>query len=153
SVTDVVVAPGALLDDDELTQLVASIERSSEHAVADAVVRFAQGRVALRTVTEFESSPGRGVRGDVSGVMVIAGTESFLAESGIDVAPMRDVADRLAESAKTPVYVGVGGTLAGLVAVADPIKPTSRRAIERLHGLGLDVVMLSGDHPHTANAV
>src|SRR5262249_46270190 len=62
-------------------------------------------------------------------------------------------ADRLAESAKTPVYVGVGGTLAGLVAVADPIKPTSRRAIERLHGLGLDVVMLSGDHPHTANAV
>src|SRR5215467_13468692 len=129
SVTDVVVAPGALFDGDALLALVASIERSSEHAVADAVVRFAQGRVALRTVTEFESSPGRGVRGDVSGVMVIAGTESFLAESGIDVAPMRDVADRLAESAKTPVYVGVGGTLAGLVAVADPIKPTSRRAI------------------------
>src|SRR5215467_1417898 len=129
SVTDVVVAPGALLDDDELTQLVASIERSSEHAVADAVVRFAEGRVALRPVTDFESSPGRGVRGDVGGISVIAGNESFLAENGIDVAAMRGVAHRLAESAKTPVYVGVGGTLAGLVAVADPIKPTSRRAI------------------------
>jgi Cu+-exporting ATPase len=153
SVTDVVVRPGALLDGDELLALVASVERSSEHAVADAVVRFAQGRVALRTVTEFESSPGRGVSGNVSGITVIAGNESFLAENGVDVAPMQGVAHRLAELAKTPVYVGVGGTLAGLIAVADPIKPTSRRAIERLHALGLDVVMLSGDHPHAANAV
>jgi Cu+-exporting ATPase len=153
SVTDIVVRPGALLDGDELLALVASIERSSEHAVADAVVRFAQGRVALRRVTEFEASPGRGVSGNVSGTTVIAGNESFLAENGVDVAPMQGVAHRLAELAKTPVYVGVGGTLAGLIAVADPIKPTSRRAIERLHALGLDVVMVSGDHPHAANAV
>jgi Cu+-exporting ATPase len=153
SVTEVVVAPGAHFDGDELIALVASVERHSEHAVADAVVRFAGGRVRLRPVAEFESLPGRGVRGDVGGKVVIAGNESFLAEQSVDVAPMREVADRLAESAKTPLFVGVDGLLAGVIGVADPIKPTSRGAIEQLRALGLGVVMLSGDHPRTANVV
>jgi Cu+-exporting ATPase len=154
SVTDVLVAPGAAIDHDALVSAVASIERSSEHAVADAIVRYASEReIATRPVTHFESHAGGGVRGDIDGHALIAGNESFVSAQGIDVAGLRSEAHRLAELAKTPVYVAMDGRLAGLIAVADPIKLTSRLAIARLRGMGLDVVMLSGDHPHTANAV
>jgi Cu+-exporting ATPase len=154
SVTDVLLAPGAVVDRDALAAAVASVERSSEHAVADAIVRYATDRgITTRQATRFESAAGGGVRGDVDGRAVIAGTESFLLAHRIDIEAVRADAFRLAESAKTPVYVALDGRLAGLIAVADPIKPTSRVAIDRLRGMGLDVVMLSGDHPHTANAV
>ncbi|MGH7617497.1 MAG: heavy metal translocating P-type ATPase [Gemmatimonadaceae bacterium] len=154
TVTGVSVAPKAALAEDAFVAVVASVERSSEHALADAIVRYASDRgIATRPAEHFESTPGGGVRGRVDGREVIAGNESFLVDHHIGVEPVRADAQRFADAAKTPVYVAIDGTVAGVIAIADPIKPTSRAAIQRLREMGLDVVMLSGDHPHTANAV
>jgi Cu+-exporting ATPase len=154
TVTDVVAAPGSTRTDDELLALVASLESSSEHPLADAIVRRArEAGLALSPAERFASFTGRGAVASVSGREVLAGNEALLAERGIDAAPLRDAATRLAGDAKTPVYVAVDGALAGLLAVADPIKPTSREAIATLRARGIDVVMLTGDTQRTADAV
>jgi Cu+-exporting ATPase len=154
TVTDVVRAASASRTDDELLALVASLESSSEHPLADAIVRHARDRgLALTPAEHFRSVTGRGAVATVAGHEVLVGNESLLAEHTIDVAPLRDEAIRLAEQARTPVYVAVDGALAGLLAVADPIKATSRDAIATLRRRGLDVVMLTGDTQRTADAV
>jgi Cu+-exporting ATPase len=154
TVTDVVAVPNATWTDTELLALVASLEASSEHPLADAIVRRArEAGLTLTPAERFSSITGRGAVATVSGHEVLAGNEALLAERGIDAAPFRDAATRLAGEAKTPVYVAVDGALAGLLAVADPIKPTSREGIAALHARGIDVVMLTGDTQRTADAV
>jgi len=154
TVTDVVRAAGTSHTDDELLTLVASLESSSEHPLADAIVRHARDRgLALAPAEHFQSVTGRGAVATVAGHEVLAGNESLLAERAIDTAPLRDEAVRLAGQARTPVYVAIDGALAGLLAVADPIKATSRDAIATLRGRGIDVVMLTGDTQRTADAV
>jgi Cu+-exporting ATPase len=154
TVTDLRLAPDAPLPEERLLALVASLERSSEHPLADAVVRYALDRgVALREVDRFEAMTGRGAVGTVDGHVVLVGNETLLREHLIDAAPLRAEADRLAGEAKTPMYAAVDGRLAVLLAVADPIRPGSAAAIERLRALGLDVVMLTGDNERTAQAV
>jgi len=154
TVTDVIVPPGAAREAGDLVALVASVEALSEHPVADAIVRYARER-GLRTasVESFDSVTGRGVVGVADGRAMAIGNEMLMSDYAIDVAPLRDAARRLAADAKTPMYVAVDGTLAGVVAVADPIKETSRAAIQRMRAMGLDVVMLTGDNEHTANAI
>jgi Cu+-exporting ATPase len=154
TVTDVVRAPNASRTDDELLTVVASLESSSEHPLADAIVRHARDRgLALTPAEHFQSVTGRGAVATVAGHEVLVGNESLFAERSIDVAPLRDEAFRLSEQARTPVYVAIDGALAGLLAVADPIKATSRDAIATLRGRGIDVVMLTGDTQRTADAV
>ena len=154
TVTDVVAAPNAARTDDELLALVASLESSSEHPLADAIVRRAkEGGLALARAERFQSVTGRGAVATVSGHEVLAGNEALLAERGIDASPLRDAAARWSGEAKTPVYVAVDGALAGLLAVADPIKPTSRDGIAALRERGIDVVMLTGDTQRTADAI
>jgi Cu+-exporting ATPase len=154
TVTDIVAAPGSVRTDKELLALVASLESSSEHPLADAIVRRAQERgLSLARAEAFSSITGRGAVATVSGHAVLAGNEALLAERGIDVSPLRNEAVRLSGEAKTPVYVAIDGALAGLLAVADPIKPTSREAIAALRGRGIDVVMLTGDTERTASAI
>jgi Cu+-exporting ATPase len=154
TVTDIVVAPNAARTDDELLTLVAALESSSEHPLADAIMRRAQERgLALPPAERFQSVTGRGAVATVTGHEVLAGNAALLVERGIDVAPLRADAERLAGEAKTAVYVAVHGTLAGLLAVADPIKPTSREAIAALRARGIEVVMLTGDTQRTADAV
>jgi Cu+-exporting ATPase len=154
SVTDVVRAAGVSLTEDELIALVASLETSSEHPLADAIVRYAKARGLTMVAAEhFESVSGRGAAGTVGGRAVIAGNELLMRDNGIDVTPLRVRADALAAEAKTPIYVAVDVGLVGLVAVADPIKETSRDAIARLHAMGLEVVMLTGDNARTAAAI
>jgi Cu+-exporting ATPase len=132
SVSDIIVAPDATLTRDTILALAVSVERLSEHAVADAIVRHsAECGITPSATTDFETVPGRGVFGMVGRVSVVVGNESFLVERGVNIHSMRDDALALADSGKTPVYVGVGGSLAGLIAVADPIKPTSRGAIDQ----------------------
>jgi Cu+-exporting ATPase len=139
---------------DQLLRLVASLESSSEHPLADAVVRYARGRgLDLSTAESFESLTGRGVLGTVDGHAVVAGNEALMDGWSVDATPLRSAAERLASQGRTPMYVAVDGGLAGIVAVADPVKPTSHRAIRRLHRMGLDVVMLTGDNERTARAV
>jgi Cu+-exporting ATPase len=155
-VTDVVTVPGT--DADGLLRLVASLEASSEHPLADAVVRYAREDrgLTLAPVEGFQSLTGRGAVGVVAGSALAVGNAALLAEYaiGIDpINPLREAAERLAGEGKTAVFAAVDGTLAGLLAVADPIKPTSRAAIERLRKMGLDVILLTGDDRRTAEAV
>jgi Cu+-exporting ATPase len=138
----------------ELLRLVASLETASEHPLADAIVRHARERgLALARPEGFRAVTGRGAVGTVDGVAVAAGNAALMAELGVDATPLRDAAERLAGQGKTPMYVAVGGALAGMVAVADPIKGTSRAAIQRMHAMGLEVVMLTGDNERTAHAI
>ncbi|MEQ9398905.1 MAG: heavy metal translocating P-type ATPase [Longimicrobiales bacterium] len=152
SVTD--LRPTGRWDETELLGLVASVEAASEHPLAEAIVRHATERgLALTAVQDFDSITGRGAHGTVGGRGVAVGNAAMMADLGVSVAPLRDEADRLAEAARTPIYVAVDNALAGLVAVADPLRSTSTDAVRRMRAAGLTVVMLTGDNVHTARAV
>ena len=156
TVTDVVLVTSAASDADRarLVSLVASLESRSEHPVADAIVLYAKtAGMAAPAPDAFEAHPGRGVSGTVGGTRVAAGNEAMMSGDGIDVAPLRPDADRLAAQGRTPMYVSVDGALAGIVAVADPMRESSRAAITRMRAMGLELVMLTGDNEHTARAI
>jgi P-type Cu+ transporter len=154
AVTEVEPAPGATRTEAELLGLVAAVERASEHPLAAAIVAHAAGRGApAREVAGFESVTGRGARGTVDGRAILVGNAAMLAEAGIETAPLRGRADALAAQGRTVVFAAVDGALAGIVAVADPVRPTSREAVARLRRMGLEVVMLTGDARATAEAV
>ncbi|HEX7242176.1 MAG TPA: heavy metal translocating P-type ATPase [Longimicrobiaceae bacterium] len=153
AVTDVVAGAWAGREE-ELVRLVASLESSSEHPLADAVVRRARDAgLALSHAGSFDSVTGRGVVGVVDGRALAVGNEALMADYAVAVAPLAETAERLAGEAKTPVYVAVDGELAGVLAVADPVRDTSRRAVARMKRMGLEVVMLTGDNRRTAEAV
>jgi Cu+-exporting ATPase len=155
TVTDMVLAPGGPVQDEtRLLRLAASLEGSSEHPLADAVVRYAESRgIARADVDSFSTITGKGLSGVVDGMRVAAGNEAMVSDAGADAAPLRADADRLSAEAKTAVYITVDGKLAGLLAIADPIRSTSREAIASLRRLGLDVVLLTGDNERTAHAI
>jgi Cu+-exporting ATPase len=179
TVTDVVLAPGVggasverrassveggssrrstldarRFDENALLRLVASLETMSEHPLADAIVRAARDRGLPLAVPEaFASETGRGATGSVDGHGIAVGNAALMAAWAVDAAPLADAAASLAGAGKTPMYVAVDGRLAGVIAVADPIRDTSRAAIARLRAMGLDVVMLTGDNRRTADAV
>jgi len=153
AVTDF-VRTAAMASDDELLRLTASLERSSEHPLAGAIVRHAETRaLVLSRAESFAAVPGHGATGVVDGHALAVGNAALLADWSIDVSPLAVDAARVTGEAKTPVFIAVDGQLAGLVAVADPLRPTSRDAVARLVAMGLDVVMLTGDHRRTAEAV
>jgi P-type Cu+ transporter len=142
------------LDEATLLRLVASLERGSEHPLAAAIVAGAADRdIALADVAEFESVTGKGVRGKVDGRMVALGNRAMMDASGIDIAAIADRAETLRGDGQTVMFVGVDGTLAGLVGVADPIKSTTPDAIRALQAEGLRIVMMTGDNKTTAKAV
>ncbi|HXE61395.1 MAG TPA: heavy metal translocating P-type ATPase [Gemmatimonadaceae bacterium] len=153
AVTDVIPAPGSRRPVADLVRLAASVERASEHPVAAAIVRHAGGDAPLPEAADFESLTGLGARGTVDGVSVAAGNAAFMASLGIDASALDAPAARLTDDAKSLVYVAVDGTVAGLIAVADPVRPTSRDAVAALAALGMRVVLLTGDNARTARAV
>jgi Cu+-exporting ATPase len=139
---------------EELLRLAASLERGSEHPLGEAIVTRAKEQgLTLSEVTEFEAVPGLGVRGRVDGRTVLLGNARFLAESGFDVHPLAPAADELATQGKTPMFVAVDGRAAGLIAVADTLKERSVEAVQALHRLGLELVMITGDNRRTAAAI
>ncbi|MEA2722368.1 MAG: P-type Cu+ transporter [Gemmatimonadales bacterium] len=142
------------LDQSRLLQLAASVERLSEHPLAEAIVAEATRLgIPLENTTDFEALTGRGVLGMVDGRRVAVGNTALMQELGVDPAPLRPLADQLESEAQTTVYLAVDGMVAGLIAVADPIRPTSREAIAQLQRLGLESVLLTGDNRRTAVAV
>jgi Cu+-exporting ATPase len=155
AVREVAMVDGLADEADTMVGLAASVERLSEHPLAEALVAEAErrGAAAVQSVRDFESRTGRGVLAEVGGRAVAVGNAALLHDLEIDPAPLAPRADAAAERGWTPVYVALEGRLAGLVAVADPIKPTSRSAVAQLHGLGLSTVMLSGDTRRTAESV
>ena len=154
AVTDILPAPDAPRSADELLRLVASLEASSEHPLADALVRRARELgLPLGSMEGFQSITGLGAVGIVEGIFVAVGNEKLMEEYAANMEPLRPEAERLAGEGKTPVYVAIDGAFAGVLAVADPIKPEAKEAIARLKRMGLDVVLLTGDNRRTAEAV
>lgn len=152
AVTAIRPAPG--FDEAELLRLAASLERGSEHPLADAIVRAANGRkLAVVEATNFDSPVGKGVTGTVDGHKIVLGKSSFLREQGIDGASMDTEADSLRADGVTAILIGIDGKLGGVIGIADPIKATSADAIAALKAEGIEVVMMTGDNRVTAEAV
>ena len=154
TLTDVALAGGAGVSENDLLRLVAAVEVPSEHPVANAIVRAADERgIDVPSASDFVAVPGFGVRGTVEGRSVEVGADRFMAQIGLDVAPLADAAAALAAEGKTPLYAAVDGRLAAALAVADPVKATTPAAIEALHRAGLRVAMITGDNRATADAI
>ena len=152
TVTDVEVTTAG--SEQELVRLVASLETLSEHPLADAIVRYAKEQGAtLSEVEGFESVTGKGIVGVVEGFSLAVGNTALMQDYAIDVAPVEEAARALSDAGRTPMYVARDGALAGLLAVADPIKESARAAITRMQEMGLEVVMLTGDTERTAQAI
>ncbi len=150
--TDFVVAKG--FDELRILGLVASVETQSEHPVAEAIVSGANSRGAVLDETiDFSAEPGLGVTATVDGLKVHVGADRYMQQLGLDITRFADTAQRMGESAKTPLYASVDGQLAAIVAVADPIKDGTGAAIKALHDKGLKIAMMTGDNRHTANAI
>ena len=148
------IAAFGRVGEDRLLSLAASLERGSEHPLAEAIVSGAEERgVAFVEVTGFEATTGKGVQGIADGTMVALGNAAMLADLGIDPAALSEKTEALRGDGKTVMFVVFDGALAGLVAVADRIKPTTAAAIQALHDSGLKIIMATGDNERTARAV
>jgi Cu+-exporting ATPase len=150
----VAVVAGEGFDDNEVLRLAASVERASEHPLARAVVASATERgIALAEVAEFDAPTGKGVTGTVAGRKILLGNAKFLGASGIAATALDADAERLRQDGATVIFLAVDGRAAGIIAIADPVKPTTAAALKVLTADGVRVVMLTGDNATTANAV
>ena len=150
----VALVPMAGIAEEELLRLAASLERPSQHPLAEAVVRAAEARgLALAPVEDFDAPTGRGVTGAVEGRRVAIGNARLMEELGVDVDTVSAEAERLRGDGATVFFVAMGGRAAGIVAVADPVKETTLEAVRMLQAEGVHVVMLTGDNRTTAEAV
>jgi Cu+-exporting ATPase len=142
------------IEEAELLRLTASLERSSEHPLAAAIVRSANERdLYLAPVENFDSPVGKGVTGSVDGRKLVIGNRRIMTEAGIDTSSLDQSADELRREGTTAIFVGIDGKAAGILAIADPIKATTPAAITALKAAGIRVVMLTGDNATTAKAV
>jgi Cu+-exporting ATPase len=139
---------------DEVLRFAAVLEAGSEHPLAAAILKAADARnLQVARAERFESVTGAGVRASVGGRTALLGNARMLETAGIDIAPLADMTEARRAQGETVIFLGVDGKLAGLVAVADPIKASSAEAIAKLHALGLKIVMATGDNVTTAKAV
>jgi Cu+-exporting ATPase len=151
-VVAVVAAQG--FDETQVLRIAAAIERASEHPLARAIVDAAGERgIAISAVTGFDSPTGKGVIGTVEGRHAVLGSANFLAEKGITTVALNSDADRLRRDGATAVLLAIDGQAAGIIAIADPVKPSTPAALRALTGQGVRVVMLTGDNKTTAQAV
>jgi Au+-exporting ATPase len=152
TLTDLVLADG--FDRADVLVRIAAVEAKSEHPIARAIVTAAEAEgLTLPTLSRFESVTSFGVTAEAGGVRVEIGADRYMARLGHDVGAFTRTAERLADEGKSPLYAAVGGRLAAIVAVADPIKETTPEAIRALHALGLKVAMITGDNRRTAEAI
>jgi Cu+-exporting ATPase len=150
----VAIAPAPGFTQDELLRLAASLERSSEHPLAAAIVAAAKEKgLDLAEARDFDSPSGKGVVGKIEGRALVIGNQRFLDEFGVDASPLAAPAETLRRDGATAVFVAVDGQAAGVIAIADPIKATTPDAVRALLAQGLRVVMLTGDNRTTAEAV
>jgi len=152
TVTDILAVKAA--EADNLLQITASAEKSSEHPLGQAIVAGAQDKgLELLKVNSFNSITGYGIEAALGGQTILAGNRKLMDEREISLRALEADSDRLAGEGKTPVYVAINGRLAGIVAVADVVKPSSKSAIESLRKMGIEVVMITGDNRKTADAI
>jgi Cu+-exporting ATPase len=150
--TDVLIADGQ--DEERLLSLIGAAEKQSEHPLAEAIVEGIQEKdIELGVVQFFEAIPGYGVQATVSGQGVVIGTRKLMQQYGIDITSVLPAMEELERDGKTAMLAGINGQYAGLVAVADTIKDTSREAVHRLQQMGIKVIMMTGDNERTAQAI
>lgn len=150
--TDMTLTNG--FEESEVLRLVASVEAMSEHPIAEAIVRRAQQRdLSLGTVTDFNSITGYGVSAVIDGLNILVGAERLMIREGITLDDVHGVSDSLGQEGKTPLYAAIDGRLAAVIAVSDPIKPSTAGAVSALQDLGLEVAMITGDNKSTASAI
>jgi len=150
-VTDIISANQ--FDKTELLRLAASAERGSEHPLGEAIIKKAlEEDLELFEPENFEAIPGYGIEVKIHGKKMILGNKKLMCEKGIPITLQAD-SDHLAEEGKTPMFIAIDGKLAGIIAVADVLKENSRRAIDKLHDMGIEVVMITGDNKSTAQAI
>jgi Cu+-exporting ATPase len=148
------IVPAAGFDEAEILRLAASVERASEHPLALAIVEAAETRgLTAVPVSEFDSPVGRGAFGTVGGQRVVLGNAKFMAEQGADAAPLAEAAEDLRRDGATVIFVGIERRVAGAIAIADPVKPSTPEALAALKADGIRIVMLTGDNRTTAEAV
>lgn len=142
------------ISEDEILILAASSEKGSEHPLGEAIVKEANDKnLELKEIQQFNAIPGHGIEVKIEEKNILLGNKKLMIEKNIDIAMFADESDRLAAEGKTPMYVAVDNTLSGIVAVADTVKPSSKKAIEALHNMGIKVAMITGDNKKTADAI
>jgi Cu+-exporting ATPase len=152
SVTDVILLNG--FDETTLLQRAASVEKRSEHPLGQAIVEYAQSKGITPTdVQSFHSITGRGITASVNGDSVAVGNRLLMDHCSVDAAEVQMLLQQGTEEGKTPILVAINGRVAGIIAIADTIKPTSREAVATLRAMGLEVVMITGDNRRTAEAI
>ncbi len=148
------IIPGSGFTADEVLRLAASVERASEHPLALAIVTESNTRkLALAPVQDFDSPTGKGALGVVEGRRIALGNSKFLAELGVSTAQMEKAADELRQDGATAIFMAIDAVTAGVIAIADPVKATTKQALTELRAAGVQVVMLTGDNWTTARTV
>ena len=148
------IVPTGEISEADLLRLVASVERASEHPLALAILAAAEKRsLSLSPVSDFDSPTGKGATGIVEGRKIVLGNAKFLNEQGIDTAPLAIAADDLRRDGATAIFAGIDGKVAGIIAIADPVKASTPEALAMLRRAGIRVVMLTGDNKTTAEAI
>ncbi|PKP66239.1 MAG: copper-translocating P-type ATPase [Alphaproteobacteria bacterium HGW-Alphaproteobacteria-7] len=150
----VAVLPRSGEDEEEVLRVAASLERGSEHPLAEAIVNGAEERgIALVDAKEFEAITGKGVKGEVDGHAVALGNKAMIEDLGLAAGDLVEKANQRRDEGETVMFVAIDGAIAGLVSVADPVKETTPDALKALHALGLRIIMATGDNERTAKAV
>ncbi len=150
--TDIILEDG--FEREDTLRLIASVEQRSEHPIAQAIVEAAkEGGLALSEPQDFASETGYGVSAIVDGRTISVGADRYMTRLGLSLATFADAANRLGEHGKTPLYAAIDGRLAAMIAVSDPIKAVAREAVDALHAMGLQIIMITGDNRRTAEAV
>jgi len=151
-VTDVVVTNG--ITEEYLLQLAASAEKGSEHPLGEAIVKGAEEKeLEFKKVDFFKAIPGHGIEVKIDGKTILLGNRKLMVESNISLESLEETSHELAGEGKTPMYISIEGELAGIIAVADTVKENSKKAIEQLHKMGIEVAMITGDNKRTAEAI
>ncbi|MCH3963077.1 MAG: heavy metal translocating P-type ATPase [Clostridium sp.] len=150
--TDIIAAEN--VDESYLLKIAASCEKASEHPLAEAIVKEAQLRkIEFLEVDSFNAVPGHGIKSAVDGKNIILGNGKFMRENDVDLNDMENKSHQLASQGKTPMYIASDNKLLGIIAVADTVKKNSKKAIEKLHSMGIEVAMITGDNKKTADAI
>jgi len=151
-VTDVVVTND--ITQDYLLQLAASAEKGSEHPLGEAIVKGAEEKgLEFKKLDFFKAIPGHGIEVKIDGKDILLGNRKLMVESNISLENLEEISHKLAGEGKTPMYVSIDGKMVGIIAVADTVKENSKRAIEKLHEMGIEVAMITGDNKRTAEAI
>jgi Cu+-exporting ATPase len=151
-VTNILAIPG--FSEDELIRVAASAEHGSEHPLGEAIVNAARERnLALEDAADFNAIPGQGIEAKISGRTVLLGNLKLMQDRKFSLNGLEEKASQLSQEGKTPMFLGIDGSITGIIAVADTLKTNSRAAVRELHHLGLEVVMLTGDNKRTAEAI